>query len=152
MKRSPIALIVSVLLFVVWIIWLGAQALQHRNPVVVSRAQLLTAQYDVVANLATGADNKPEGNIQILESHGEGAPAKGQTITIRNLPDTQGFDGNGTYLLPLVKRGADYWVADLPFDPGFPPLRSLPPRIYPLTPDVKKQFKSIRHEDIETSS
>ena len=151
MKRSPIALIISLLLFAGWMIWLGKEALQHRNPVVVSRSQLLAAQYDVVADLAPGADDKPDGKIQVqfVLSHGEGAPAKDQTIkdqpiTVRNLPDTQGFVGKGTYVLPLVKRGGDYWVADLPFDPGFPPLRSLPPRIYPWTPVVEKQFKSIR--------
>ena len=146
MKRSPIALVISLLLFTGWMIWLGTQALQHRNPVVVSRAQLLAAQYDVLADVSPGADNKPEQNIQVqsIFSDGEGAPPAGQTITVRNMPDTQGFAGKGTYVLPLVKRGADYWVADLPFDPGFPPLRSLPPRIYPWTPEVKKQFESIR--------
>jgi hypothetical protein len=146
MKRSPIALIVSLAFFVGWMIWLGAEALRHRNPVVVSRAQLLAAQYDVLADVSPGADNKPDQKIQVQSvlSGGESAPAAGQAITVRNMPDTQGFAGKGTYVLPLVKRGADYWVADLPFDPGFPPLRSLPPRIYPWTPEVQGQFESLR--------
>jgi hypothetical protein len=146
MKRSPIALIFFLLLFIGWMIWLGNEALQHRSPVVVSRSQLLAAQYDVLADVVPGADNKPDQKIQVQSvlSDGAGAPTAGQTITIHNMLDTQGFAGKGTYVLPLVKRGGEFWVADLPFDPGFPPLRSLPPRIYPWTPEVKQQFESIR--------
>ncbi|HLW68804.1 MAG TPA: hypothetical protein VKS79_26035 [Gemmataceae bacterium] len=146
MKRSPIALIVCLVLFVGWMSWLGKVALQHRNPVVVSRSQLLEAQCSVLANLSPGANNKPDQKIQVQSviSGDEVAPAAGQTITVRNMADTQGFIGNGTYVLPLVKSGADYLVAGLPVDPGFPPSRDLPPRIYPWTPEVKKQFESIR--------
>jgi hypothetical protein len=146
MKRSPIALIISLALFVGWIVWLGKEALQHRNPVVVSHSQLMAAQYAVVADVSPGADNKPESKIQVKSvlSDVEGAPAAGETIIVRNLGGAQGFVGEGEYVLPLVKRGADYWIADLPFDPGFPPLRSLPPRIYPWTPEVRKQFESIQ--------
>jgi hypothetical protein len=146
MKRSPIALILCLALFIGWMIWLGNEALRHRNPVVVSRAQLLAAQYDILADVSPAADNKPDQKIQVQSvlADGQGAPAAGQTITVRNLAETQGFAGKGTYVLPLVKRGADYWVADLPFDPGFPPLRSIPPRIYPWTPEVQKQFESIQ--------
>src|SRR5262245_8563822 len=114
MKRSPIALIFFSLLFVGWMIWLGMQALRHRNPVVVARAQLLAAQYDCLAEVSTGTENRPDANVQVQSvlNNGDGGPAAGQTISVRNLADTQGFSGNGTYVLPLVKRGADYWVAD----------------------------------------
>jgi hypothetical protein len=146
MKRSPFALIFFLALFVGWIIWLGSEALRHRNPVVVSRAQLLAAQYDVLAEVSPAAGNLPEPSVQVQSVlfGGEGAPAPGQTVTVRNLPRTQGFAGKGTYVLPLVKEGSEFLVADLPFDPGFPPFRSLPPRIYPRTPEVQRQFQSIR--------
>ena len=148
MKRSPIALIVTSLLFALWIVWLGTEALRHSKPVVVSRAQLLTAQYDVVADVSAGTENRPDPSVRVqaVLAGGEGGPAPSQTINVRNLGDTQGFAGNGTYVLPLVKRGTDYWVADLPYDPGFPRGRSILPRIYPWTQEVQKQFQAIRQE------
>jgi hypothetical protein len=144
MKRSPIALIITLVLFVVWISWLGMQAIRYANPIVVSRAQLLEAQYNVVVELSAEADGKPSPNVQVKSvlGHPADGPAPGQSIQVQNLSKAQGFTGNGMYALPLVKRGSDYFVADMPLDPGFTPSTTnpIPPRIYPWTRDVERQF------------
>jgi hypothetical protein len=146
MKRSPIALAIFTLLFVGWMIWLGTQAILHRKPVVVSRAQLLSAECVVVAEVTAQSDGKPSPTVHVKTILGQNAncPAAGQAIQIANLAETQGFGVAGTYALPLVKRGSVYAVADMPLDPGFSTFPPLPPSIYPWTAEVENQFAGIK--------
>src|SRR5262249_39917204 len=135
MKRSLPPLIVSVALFVIWLACLGRQALEYRQePIIVSRAQLLAAQYDVAADLTTGADGNPATVAtvkDVLFAVDANGPKTGQGIDIANLNACAGFVGPGSYVLPLAKHGQTYYVAAHPLDPGG--VRMFAPTIYPFT-------------------
>ena len=147
MKKSPIALAVSLVLFVGWISYLGVTALRNRRPVVVSAAQLLVSDYDVEADLEAEDDGKPREQVQVrkvLFSGDDNKPAG--AIKVSNLRGVEGFGGPGAYLVPLVRKGEQYEVAGQPLDPGFPFFRELPkPRIYPLTDEVRRQHHRLRN-------
>jgi hypothetical protein len=148
MKRSWPPLVISILLFVAWLIYLGIQAWEYRRPpVIVSRAQLLAAQYDVTANLAADPGGKVETAIAVAEvlfAADNAGPKPEGKVEVINLKDCIGFVGPGTYVLPLAKRGGAYQVAVPPLDPGVSVYKSFPPRIYPLNDQVRKQFEDIR--------
>lgn len=152
MKRNLIFLILSVVVFCGWIAWLGTQALRHKNPVVVSRSQLLISQCDVVARV----DDLQKKRVTVEEVlyTQDGGPAKGAAIEVKNLTDAKGFSSPGSYVLPLInqkqKGGEDtYILAGLPDDPGFPydgvDPRSVSPRVYPYSDEVRRQLAEI-HE------
>jgi hypothetical protein len=147
MKRNIAFLAVSVVAFIAWIGWLGSHALRHKNPVVVSHAQLLVSQVDVVAHI----ENLQEKRVRVDDVlyPGGGGPAKGSEIFVRNLPDAKGFTSAGSYVLPLIVQKDEYLLAGLPEDPGFPghvDPRSVSPRIYPYTAEVRKQLAAIHQE------
>jgi len=149
MKRNWIALIVAAGAFLAWMSYLGAKAWQYRHPpVIVSRAQLLGAEWDVIADVAADpADpKKPALNVtvrEMLHSADEGAaPRPGQTVTVQNLAAGIGYNGAGEYVLPLTRRNGLYYLAIPPVDPGAP--RSFEPRMYLLTDEVRRQFADIR--------
>src|SRR5260221_12288619 len=86
MKKSPLALGIMAVLFAGWLVYLGVQAprepeLRDQRPVV-SRSQLMIAQYDVDVDLPAGTlparvkvervrwsvdARKPEGGIAVAE-------------------------------------------------------------------------------------
>ena len=151
MKKSPVALAIAVLLFVGWLTWLGIKAVRDRHALVVSRAQLAISQYDVEVDLEANPDGSlPQGVrvVRVRWAADDRKPTQGEEITVVNIDKTQGYQGQGTYLLPLVRykgRDKEFEVAGLPLDPGYPPLHEPPkPRIYPATPGVLKQWDEIR--------
>ena len=67
----------------------------------------------------------------------------GRTIAVTNLAECkEDWTGPGEYILPLLPQGANYRVAPLPRSPGFPSYTSRP-RIYPATPDMRRQLQDI---------
>ncbi len=147
MKKRPEALLLFALLFAGWMAYLGSQVWKYRRPpVIVSRAQLLMAKYDVVAELAAAA-GKPAFDAtvnEVLYAEDDGAPKKESSIKVWNIADCVGYEGPRTYVLPLTVQAGEYRVAGLPFDPGR--ISDVKPRIYPATDEVKKQFHELRHE------
>jgi hypothetical protein len=149
MSRNRMALIIAAAAFLGWMIFLGSKAWQYRNPpVIVSRAQLLASEYDVVADVAADPTDpaKPALNVTVQEvlysADANAAPKKGQTITVQNLASGIGFHGAGAYVLPLSKRNGLYYLAVPPVDPGVP--KTFDPRLYPATEEVRRQFADIR--------
>lgn len=147
MKKSPVVLAVAALLFVGWIGYLAVQTWKYRTPpVVVSRAQLLAAKYDLAADVRAKADGRPESEVtvrEILFAADAAAPKVGNKIKVGNLADCDGFGGPGAYVLPLTATAdGHYRVAGLPFDPGR--AGEVRPRIYPDTAAVREQFKALR--------
>jgi hypothetical protein len=144
MKKNPVALGLTAFVFISWMAYLGVQVMKYRTPpVVVSRAQLLEAKYDVVADLQTGAGGKL-GNTIVVETvryhEDDNGPKVGQSISVENLSSCDGYVKPGKYILPLDGR---LRVAGYPFDPGrFGP--DPKPRIYPVTESVQKQFDELR--------
>jgi len=164
MKRSISGLLISITLFAAWLGFLAVQARQFRfPPVIVSRAQLLAAQYDVIADLALDDEGRFPKRLtvkEVLFAADPAGPESGQTLEVVNLDDCVGFTGAGTYILPLARSGHAYRVPDRlasqprddsPLDPGAAPrspdgrpLPFIPPSIYPLAGDVRRQFQEIR--------
>jgi hypothetical protein len=146
MKKNPIALAIAALAFVGWMIFLGFEARQKSNPVVVSRAQLLVSQFEVEVDLEAEPKEPQPAEVtvrDVLYSAEEPKP-KG-VIAVTNLNRTQGYVGPGAYLLPLVRHGNQFEVAGYPPDPGLPAFHEPPkPRIYPLTSNVRQQYQQIR--------
>ena len=147
MRKSPVALAVAVLLFGGWLTWLGYRAWRDRQPVVVSRAQLALSQYDVEVKLSKNPDGTLPAGVTVERvrwAADDKKPAEKDQIRVSNLPQAQGYQGDGMYLLPLVRRGDEYELAGLPFDPGYPHREPPQPRIYPETPEVLKQWDEVR--------
>jgi hypothetical protein len=141
MRRNPVLLAVSALLFAGWLTWLGVQALKHAQPVVVSRAQLLSAKYLVVAKVGEG------GSVHVNEvwrSPERPALRPGDTPKVADLETAVGYQGPGEYLLPLAAGANDQYAVPLPpVSPGYN--KPLPEhrRIYPWTPEVQRQLESM---------
>lgn len=151
MKRNGIFLVISLVLFAAWIAWLGTQALQRKNPVVVSRSQLMISQFDIVAHVADLQHKRVK--VEAVLYPAQGGPAPGTEIIVRNLADAKGFGAGGTYFVPLIMVKEEYALAGLPDDPGFPydsvDPRSVAPRIYPYTEEVRRQLTAIHRNKIK---
>src|SRR5262245_29830429 len=140
---------VSAAVFLAWVGWLGYLAATTRNPVVLSRPQLLASNVDVIGHVE--ALNKPVEVKEVLWSQAPDAKQlEGKAVTVANLPACkEGWKGPGDYLLPLVHTaqpdgGEKLEVAVPPArSPGIDP--TLPPRIYPDTPDVREQLRQFRN-------
>ncbi len=149
MKARALWLIATSVLFLGWLGWLGYLAWTTSRPIVLSRPQLLISTVDVIAEVQEKA-GKPSDHATVLEVHwppsGPEQKLVGKTIRVVNLPESEfKWIGPGQYILPLVKDGNAYRVAEIPPSPGFDSdLHGERPRIYPRTPETIKQLDSIR--------
>ena len=138
-------LILAAGLFVAWIGFLALLAATATQPVVLSRPQFLVSQVDVIAQVEQGKDG-PDPEVTIREVRW---PAKGREdlvgkkITILNIKQCDGWQGPGSYILPLRKTDKDsFVVVSPPMSPGFEPMK-VRPRIYRETPETLRQLNSI---------
>ncbi|MCS6850410.1 MAG: hypothetical protein NZ700_04490 [Gemmataceae bacterium] len=117
----------------------------HR-PIILSRPQFLLSRLDVIADVSEAA-GRPEATVQIREvvrSQGGKAPGVGPALRIANLPEAEGWQGPGAYILPLVPDGrGGYLVAATPALGIDLRGQGGPPRIYPLTPGTRRQLESL---------
>jgi hypothetical protein len=142
MRVSPrIRLIVAAVLFLGWMAWLGYAALTKSRGPVVSRAQAAAATDAVEVRIRPGAPGEPE-VVEIVRPL-KGGLAKGAKVEVLNLGEAEGFDGEGDYLLLLVKdRHSDlYRVVGQQRSPGYETTGK--PRVYPWSPDVEEQAKAL---------
>jgi hypothetical protein len=137
--------------FLAWLGFLTWLAVSTRRPVVVQRPQVLAADLVIVADVRAGADGRAEPRVQVVEVLWPAARAAelgGQAVAVANLPEvqpSQGWQGPGRYLVPLVARAGEYAVAAMPPSPGFEP-RSHPAarlHIYPDTPAARRQLQGL---------
>jgi hypothetical protein len=135
-------LMIAALLFCGWIGWLAYLAVTATHPIVLSRPQLLVSTLDVIAAVG-GDDQKPESTVTVQEVHwppgNRNIPEK---ITITNLSRSEGWQGPGDYILPLVKNGDHYHVSGIPPSPGYP--GSDQPRIYRANAETRHQLDAIK--------
>jgi hypothetical protein len=127
--HSPVGrvlLIVSGVLLVGWLSWLGYTALTKSRAPIVSRAQAAAATVPVRALLTTGVQDQPSYHVhmeragkvttvfkaqadrpalvvEVVEKLHPDGPEPGTKIGVRNLPECGGYTGPGEYLLLLVK-------------------------------------------------
>jgi hypothetical protein len=141
-------LVLASVLFAGWIGYLVYLVVTARNPVVLSRPQLLVTDFAVKAHI----DN-PESNTVKVESvywvrDDKKPPANGD-ITVANLDQCKGspyYTGPGEYILPLQRtKAGEYLVAQIPRSPGYPPAeRETAVRIYPDTAETRQQLERLK--------
>lgn len=120
-------LAVAAIAFVGWIGWLSVTALTKTRAPIVSHAQAAASKFPVRAKLTTGRkdlraehdrkslnnakstlhgdDGKPAFIVTVVEPLTANGPAKDTKIGVANLPGCTGYNGEGEYLLLLVKDG-----------------------------------------------
>jgi len=150
MKWPTLRLLIAAVLFVGWIGWLAYLAFTASQPVVLSRPQLLISNFDVIAEIS-GLDRPVTIQEVSWPRDSKDLPKAGQDISIVNLAECDdkehGWEGPGTYILPLTIDGKTYQVAPTPRSPGFipQPRSKFPsPRIYRLTEETRAQLRQIQ--------
>jgi hypothetical protein len=144
MKRSRSFLLITSILFAVWISYLGYQAVSHGHwkeditERVLSRPQFLVSQLDVIGAVNSIEDQQIRVTRIVHNLTGKDVELSSD-ITV-HLKDCEGWQGPGEYVLPLVPTNQGYRVAEVPHSPGS---RSQTPRIYKLTPEVEAQLKVV---------
>jgi hypothetical protein len=142
MTRPRAAFLAAAALFLLWIAFLAYQALAGRDPLVLSRPQLLVADLVVTARV----DDLGEGPVAVTvrEVHyaAAGAPAPDSVIEVEGLAACRkDWAGPGLYILPLsAARGGRYRVTPTPRSPGY---GAEQPRIYPATPGSEAQLRQV---------
>lgn len=161
MQRSRVWLVLTAVLFVAWLGYLGYRVWTLRQeaaegggqPIILSRPQFLIASLVVSAEVE-GKDRQPL-SAKVIEIHWpdneEMRKLVGQTIEVDNIGESQGLSGAGTYLLPLLSAADGYRVAPTPPSPGYPPSVGRPgepgpPRVYPRVPATLHQLEQIRKQ------
>jgi hypothetical protein len=137
-------LIVAAGLFVAWIGFLAFLAATTTQPIVLSRPQFLVSELDVIAQVEQGKDGPdPEVTVNEVRWPAKGAEnLAGKKVMILNLKQCDGWQGPGSYILPLRKDKDNFVVASPPMSPGFEPMKSRP-RIYRETPETLRQLNAI---------
>ena len=121
---------VGAFLFVAWLGFLGFLVWQTRDPVLLSRPQILAADLIVVAELVE-EEHRPANRIQIKEvlyaSDDAGRKLAGQPLEVDDLffcSAKQGWQGPGTYIVPISRDAKKSWTTMLPISPGYYPAAS----------------------------
>jgi hypothetical protein len=145
MNAAKLRLALALGLFAAWIGWLGYLALPSTTPrEVLSHAQFLVSQVDAIARVDAADSGNPNPLVRIEEVHWPAEKSQelvGQTVRITNLGSfVQGWNGPGSYILPLQANGTDYQIAAIPRSPGF---ERLSLRIYTATPQNRRQLEHI---------
>jgi hypothetical protein len=124
-------LVVSAGLFLAWIGFLAYLVARTRDPVILSRPQLVVSSVVLIADIKE-QNSRPVAAVSVTKVAWALAPEDnnlaGSQLTIDGLADVghaQGWRGPGTYILPLTKRktstGYTYEVTSLPMSPGYRP-------------------------------
>lgn len=151
MSRAKLRLAVASGLFLAWIGYLAYLVSITRDPVILSRPQLLTSNLLVIAKIE-GDENRPSDRHEALvqEVPWSADPADtsrlvGKTISVIKLEKTDwtnGWQGPGLYILPLTKSNDQHiLLTATPPSPGFvQPRDEHMTRIYLATPDARRQL------------
>jgi hypothetical protein len=138
-------LVLIAVLFALWIGYLAYLALPTTTSrEVLSRAQFLVSNYDVIAQVNAEPNGAPDTKVVVEQVHWpkEAEKISGQTVTVANLTvHATGWHGPGRYILPLMKEDSTYRVAPIPRSPGFE--GSPHARIYSATEQNLRQLDSI---------
>jgi len=120
-------LAVSAGLFLAWIGFLAYLVAHTRDPVILSRPQVVVSSVIVVAEVKEEA-SRPTPTVTVKkvvrQLPGQDANWVGAPLLVEGLAhigSRQGWRGPGAYIIPLTKRGAAYEVTPLPLSPGYFP-------------------------------
>jgi len=161
MTPSRLRLGVATVLFLGWIGYLAFLVVRTREPVILSRPQLLHSDLVVLVE-ATEMDNAPAPTVVIKEiawaAPGIAPPDVGSQLRLSALPDVgraQGWKGKGEYLIPLQlsKNKDSLDITALPWSPGFSPrlqVEILGLGIVKATPETEKRTTQTVKRIIQT--
>jgi hypothetical protein len=160
MKSAALRFWLLAAMFAAWIGLLLYLALTTRNPVIVSRPQVLASNLDVVATV-TNASKGTAVVTEVLWPEDQKGKWETKTITVTNLPacersasdadrdkdgrtERERWTGAGEYILLLQPDGPNAFKIAAPHrSPGFDPYRYLP-HIYRDTQQARDQLAEIR--------
>lgn len=149
MMNAKIRLVVTSLLFLSWISWLGYLAFATRNTIVLSRPQIYVSSAQVVAYVSNSSlPEVPANSVKIKKVlHAVGKSEKLnelETITIGNLSivsKANGWDGPGDYVLPLtLTSNGNFVITPIPPSPGY---SAREPRIYQANSRTISQVEAL---------
>jgi hypothetical protein len=153
MKVARIRLGIAMLLLLGWLGYLGFLVLFERDPIVVSRSQVMASTQFVLANVTVDpTDGLPTKSVSVVEDlRPMGKSLTNQAITIWNIKDARvagssdGFRGKGPFLLMLTKSGTDgFELTPPPRSTGGDTLVHPKPWAYRWdAPGVKEQFEEL---------
>lgn len=153
MTARRIPLILTTVLFVGWLAYLGYAVSKKGTVQIVSRAQLTAATCLVVAKVESNPDGTPSSLATVVQVLGDPKDKPVGVIEVINLPSSatplpvvgeSRVPPAGEYLIPLVRAGEKaYRVAGLPKSPGLDAMTSDRPLIYPWAEDVKTQLRTL---------
>jgi hypothetical protein len=137
-------------LFIAWIGYLAYLVAITREPVILSRPQLLDANLYMVAKIDGTAD-KPNDKVHVLAVPWSKADAGlvGTEIIVVDLEkctELNGWVGPGEYIVPITKTPAgNYRLAEIPLSPGFyhDSRTHNYLRIYHATPQAREQLTKL---------
>jgi len=153
MKWARLRLAIATLLLVGWLGYLGFLVIFERNPIVVSRSQVMASTQfilaDVTINPADGLPNKMVTVVNDLRPLGQSL--EGKQVTVWNIKDARvagtkdGFRSPGPYLLMLTKNSTDgFDLTPPPRAPGSDAgIRPKPWAYRWEAPGVKEQFDEL---------
>jgi hypothetical protein len=125
MTHPRLRLAVAACLFLGWLGFLAYLVVRTRDPVILSRPQLLECDLVVVVEVKEkgGAPQREATFKETLWARDakEALPATLQLPALPDVGEAQGWRGAGDYIVPLRKEGQGYEVAMLPLAPGFSP-------------------------------
>jgi hypothetical protein len=157
MKPAAWRLVVTAILFAGWIGYLGYLVAATRNPIVLSRPQLLVS--NVVVTGKADEDRRTVTVKEVLWPATMKAELEGKTITVTDLQKCQSWArgawvagaveaGHG-YLLPLTgptDGPLTFRVTPLPRSPGFDGVVREPKTGKPLDPDTLKPITDPKND------
>ncbi|QVL30456.1 hypothetical protein KIH39_16535 [Telmatocola sphagniphila] len=145
---AKIRLYIAAVLFFGWIAYLAYLALNFNHPVILSRSQLLTTEWAVVADIKVDEKGDPSPEVQVVEDlhWDKQKPELPKSISIINLadanyPEKKKLESGKHLLLLGKKQGDQYTVALTPNSPGEHGGRVY---LYPWNPEIEKQFQKYR--------
>lgn len=153
MKVARLRLAIATLLLVGWLSYLAFLVLFERDPIIVSRSQVMASTQFVLAEVTVDNDSGlPNRNVTVVEDlRPLGQPLTGKPITVWNIKEARvagtadGFRSKGPYLLMLTKNGAEgYDLTPPPRAPGAEGAVRPKPWAYRWdAPGVKEQFEEL---------
>jgi hypothetical protein len=148
-------LLLTAVVFIGWLSYLGYAALSKNRGPVISRAQAAAAKYAIVADVSGTPQGQADQYLTVVESLGANSLPAGTRQFVTNIADAGGFEGPGQYLLLLAEDPSLLMIGDegaklRPLSivgqqrsPGNDLTGVGPPKIYRWTEETRKQFDCI---------
>lgn len=143
----------AAVLFLGWIGILLLLVIRTRDPVILSRPQLLVSNLVVVAQVHEGRGGGANSEITVTEvlwaAEKDDIILKAEKLDVQDLSgEPMGWKGPGLlYIVPLLKRkegkGFVLQVTPMPVVPGYHPKTGPDARIYAATPDALAQWREL---------